>query len=79
LIKSVAQAITNYAMSIFKFSAGICDELAQIIRNFLWGDEDDQNKVHWMAWDKMTKPKSQGGSETYAYSIKPYWLNKLGG
>jgi hypothetical protein len=48
-------------MSIFKFSSGLCDELSQIIQNFLWGDEEDRRRVHWMAWDKMTKPKCQGG------------------
>jgi hypothetical protein len=32
LVKSVAQAISSYAMSAFKFSAGLCDELSQIIR-----------------------------------------------
>jgi hypothetical protein len=48
-------------MSVFKFSAGLCDELSQIIRDFWWGDEFDRRKVHWMGWDKMTRPKSQGG------------------
>jgi hypothetical protein len=61
LVKSVAQAIPTYAMSIFKFSSGLCDELSQIIQNFLWGYEEDRRRVHWMAWDKMTKPKCQGG------------------
>jgi hypothetical protein len=61
LVKSVAQAISTYAMSAFKFSAGLCDELSQIIRNFWWGDENDRKKFHWMAWDKMTMPKSHGG------------------
>jgi hypothetical protein len=61
LIKSVAQAMSNYAMSVFKFSTGLCDELSKIIRNFWWGDEEDRKKVHWLSWDKMTKPKSHGG------------------
>ncbi|CAM0949281.1 unnamed protein product [Alopecurus aequalis] len=61
LIKSVAQAISTYAMSVFKFSAGLCDELSQIIRNYWWGDDFDKRKVHWMGWDKMTRPKIQGG------------------
>jgi hypothetical protein len=61
LIKSVAQAISTYAMIVFKFSAGLCDELTQIIRNFWWGDENDRRKVHWMSWEKMTRPKSHGG------------------
>jgi hypothetical protein len=61
LVKSVAQAVANYAMSVFKFSASLCDELSQIIRNFWWGDELDRKKVHWMGWDRMTRPKSHGG------------------
>jgi hypothetical protein len=52
---------TNSAMSVFKFPAGLCDELSQIIRNFWWGDEEDRKRVHWMAWDNMTKPKCKGG------------------
>ena len=46
LIKSVAQAMSTYAMSVFKFSAGLCDDLSQIIRNFWWGDEEDNKKTH---------------------------------
>jgi hypothetical protein len=30
LVKSVAQAISTYAMSVSKFSCGLCDELSQI-------------------------------------------------
>jgi hypothetical protein len=52
LIKSVVQAVSTYAMSIFKFSAGLCDEFSQITRNFWWGDELDRKKIHWKAWEK---------------------------
>jgi hypothetical protein len=48
-------------MSAFKFSVGLCDDLSQVIRNFWWGDEFERKKVHWMGWDKMTRPKTQGG------------------
>jgi hypothetical protein len=61
LVKSVIQAIPSYAMSVFKFSVGLCDELEQIIRNFWWGDELDRRKTHWRAWDKITIPKHYGG------------------
>lgn len=60
-IKSVIQAILVYAMCIFKFPASLCDELSQIIRNFWWGDEENRKRTHWLAWDNMTKPKSEGG------------------
>ena len=48
-IKAVLQALPVYAMGIFKFPASLCDELAQIIRNFWWGDEEDRRKTHWLA------------------------------
>ena len=60
-IKAVLQALPVYAMGIFKFPASLCDELAQIIRNFWWRDEEDRRKIHWLEWDKVTKPKRQGG------------------
>ena len=61
LIKSVLQALPVYAMGIFKFPASLCEELSQIIRNFWWGDEENRRKTDWLAWDKMTKPKAEGG------------------
>jgi hypothetical protein len=61
LIKSVLQSLTTYAMGVFKFPAGVTDELAKIIRDFWWGDEENKRKMHWMFWEKITRPKSQGG------------------
>jgi hypothetical protein len=48
-------------MGVFKFPAGVTDELAKIIRDFWWGDEENKRKMHWMSWEKITRPKSQGG------------------
>jgi hypothetical protein len=61
LIKSVLQSLTTYAMGVFKFPVGLTEELSQIIRNFWWGDEENRRRMHWMSWDKMTRPKSYGG------------------
>jgi hypothetical protein len=57
LIKSVAQAISTYAMSVFKFSAGLCDDLMQMTRKFWWDDEDDKRHIHWTSWDKLIQKK----------------------
>ena len=38
------------------------DDLEHIIRNFWWGDEENKKKMHWLSWDKITRPKSQGGT-----------------
>ena len=55
------QTLPVYAMGMFKFLAALCEELSQIIRNFWWGDEEDRRKTHWLAWDKLTRPKAEGG------------------
>ena len=61
LIKSVAQAIPTFAMSVFKFSATLCEELMHMTRDFWWGDDEDRRRIHWLSWEKLTKRKSQGG------------------
>jgi hypothetical protein len=61
LIKSILQAISTYAMGVFKFPLGLIDDLEKIIRNFWWGDEENRKRMHWLAWDKLVRPKSHGG------------------
>lgn len=48
-------------MSIFKMSAGFCDKYEKLVRDFWWGDDKNKRRVHWMSWEKMTKPKCEGG------------------
>lgn len=61
LIKSVVQALPSYATSVFKFSKGLCEELEHMTRDFWWGDEHDRKKIHWLSWEKLTRPEGQGG------------------
>lgn len=30
-------------------------------RNFLWGTSEAAKKIHWVGWQKVTKPKDEGG------------------
>jgi hypothetical protein len=60
LIKSMVQAILTYVMGVFKLPVTLCDELTQMIRYFLWGEESGQQKVHWLAWEKLLMPKCLG-------------------
>jgi hypothetical protein len=32
-----------------------------LIRNFWWGEDENKRKVHWEAWDVLTRPKNFGG------------------
>jgi hypothetical protein len=61
LIKSIAQAIPVYVMSVFKLPLGLCDELTKMIRRYWWGAENGKRKTHWVAWDIMLRPKDYGG------------------
>ena len=61
LIKSVAQAIPNYVMSVFKLPAGFHDDYTRMVRNFWWGEDEKKRKVQWEAWDVLTRPKNFGG------------------
>jgi hypothetical protein len=48
-------------MGVFKFPVGLTEDLSKIVRDFWWGDEENRRRMHWMSWEKMTRPKSQGG------------------
>ena len=57
----MAQAIPAYTMSCFKLPDALCDELAGMVRRFWWGQQENQNKLAWLSWDKMCAPKEEGG------------------
>ena len=59
-IRSVIQALPVFTMSIFKFSASICEDLSQIIHNF-WCEDEKNRKNTLLAWDKLTRPEGEGG------------------
>ena len=61
LVKSVAQAIPSYAMSVFKLPKGICKSITVEISGFWWGDIEENRKMHWFAWRKTCIPKKYGG------------------
>jgi hypothetical protein len=61
LIKACAQAIPTFAMSCFDLTKTLCDEMSAMICGFWWAQNDKENKVHWLSWEKMTRSKRDGG------------------
>jgi hypothetical protein len=61
LIKSILQAKSTYSMSCFNLSKGTCSKLISIMAKFWWSGCLDKKSMHWLAWDKIAIPKSQGG------------------
>ena len=61
LIKAVAMALPNHAMSCFKLPISVCKEIEKAIRNYWWRGSLKRNGIHWASWDKLQKQKCQGG------------------
>ncbi|GLU11861.1 hypothetical protein SLE2022_285810 [Rubroshorea leprosula] len=61
LTSSVLAAIPNYYMQTMLLPASVHTELDQISRNFIWGSEDNQKKIHLVGWQTVTQPKDLGG------------------
>lgn len=60
IIKSVAQAIPTYAISVFEIPI-FCKGITDAIAHFRWGDDPNHKHIHWVAWWKMCVPKNKGG------------------
>jgi hypothetical protein len=63
LLKAIAQSISVYAMSVFNLPKQICKEINNAIARFWWEGTENNRKIHWMAWWKMSVPKQDGGME----------------
>ncbi|XP_021723977.1 uncharacterized protein LOC110691367 [Chenopodium quinoa] len=61
MIKAVAQYLPTYEMSVFKFPSSFCDEIRSLVAQFWWGQKQGERKIHWLAWRKLCRPKSEGG------------------
>jgi hypothetical protein len=61
LIKAVAQAIPTFAMGCFDITKEMCEQISTMIGRYWWSNQDEENKMHWISWEKMTRPKGQGG------------------
>lgn len=61
LAQSVLSALPTYKMQVTLLPKGICNRIEQLIRNFIWGSNDQQCKWHSVAWHNICRPKSQMG------------------
>lgn len=62
LIKSVALAMPTYTMLTFRIPKSVCLDLDSIARRFWWGAK--KATVSYLvlkSWDKLCKPKDNGG------------------
>ena len=62
LIKTVAQAIPTYSMSLFKLPRSICDNINSLVARYWWGQNQEERKIHWIKWSIMCNSKMKGGT-----------------
>ncbi|GJT17712.1 putative RNA-directed DNA polymerase [Tanacetum coccineum] len=61
LVKYVVGSLGVYYFSNFKAPKKIIKKLESIRRKFFWGGNSDENKISWIAWDKIISPRHKGG------------------
>jgi hypothetical protein len=62
LVKSVANTIPTYVMSLFHLPKNLCSSINAGLRKFWWGfPQDKKYCLSLLSWDSICKPKSLGG------------------
>ena len=61
LIKSVAQAIPLYIMSIFELPDSLINNMHRILNEFWWGNGNKRNPIRWINWERLFVSKFKGG------------------
>lgn len=61
LTKSVLSSIPAHTMSTIALPASTLDQLDKIARAFIWSSSEGNRKQHLIAWEKICKPKREGG------------------
>ena len=51
----------TFIMGCFKLPKSLCKDIKSLIQKFWWGYKGEARKIHWVAWNKLCLPKSQGG------------------
>lgn len=60
-LKAMALAIPSFVMSYFKLSDNFCSKLESIMGRFCWGQRGNEQKIHWISWDRLCESKFFGG------------------
>ncbi|KAK2635503.1 hypothetical protein Ddye_030295 [Dipteronia dyeriana] len=61
LIKAVIQAIPSCTMSYFRMPRSLIEEVQRLTARFWWGGNEKNRKIHLGKWQRLCRPKSEGG------------------
>ncbi|XP_019188876.1 PREDICTED: uncharacterized protein LOC109183146 [Ipomoea nil] len=60
LLKTVAQYMPTFSMSVFLLPVSVCTAIERTMNRYWW-DSGTDRRIHWKAWDKLCVPKKYGG------------------
>lgn len=63
LLKSVVMSLPIYSLSCYKLPKYICRQIEKGMARYWWCGNKDGKAIHWTAWQRLTKPKEDGGLE----------------
>ncbi|XP_031131897.1 uncharacterized protein LOC116033284 [Ipomoea triloba] len=75
LLKSVAQSMPTFSMSVFLLPASVCLSIQRVMNRYWWSSGRDKG-IHWKAWDRLCVPKKHGGLGFK--DLRPFNLAMLG-
>jgi ribonuclease HI len=61
MIKSVLQAIPSYVMSVYLLPDSTIRDIERMMNSYWWGGGANNKGIRWLAWDRLSIPKNQGG------------------
>lgn len=59
--KVVVQAVPVFAMGCFDIRKEMCGQISAMIAKYWWNNQDKQNSIHWVSWEKLVASKNDGG------------------
>ncbi|XP_048615609.1 uncharacterized protein LOC125588345 [Brassica napus] len=61
MLKSILTAIPTHIISCFQIPVSLCKRIQSVLTRFWWDGPEGNKKMCWVSWDKLTKPKAEGG------------------
>lgn len=61
MIKSFLQSISSYIMSLYIVPNAVVNDIEKMFNSFGWGGGSNNKGIKWLAYDKLTCTKKEGG------------------
>ena len=71
LLKSVLNSMPIYQYSILLTPCSVLSKIESLFRKFIWeGGKGNEKKIHLVSWEKIQKPRDEGGLQVRSLPIQ---------